>query len=151
MLIIAYSRDEGFLQRVPFEVEINPKLVELDRVLDDPKMMLMVTNDLLRSAPQAACNGRPSTPVEVTLRSTVVRSLMTWSYRVMEDEINGNVIWRWFCRIDGHKVPDHSTFRDREALIRSATLHRLNDRVNQIAQDKHLTKGQVVAPSTRRL
>lgn len=142
MLIIAYLRDEGFLQRMPFEVKIDPKLVELDRVLDDPKVVLMATNDLLKSAPQAASNGRPSTPVVVTLRGAVVRSLMTWSYRVLEEEINGSVIWRWFCRIDGHKVPDHSTFRDREALIRPATLHRLNDRVNQIAQDKRLTKGR---------
>lgn len=142
MLIIAYSRDEGFLQRAPFEVKIDPKLVRLDQVLDDSKLMLMVTNDLLRSAPQAAWNGRPSTPVEVTLRSAVVRSLMTWSYRVMEDEINGSVTWRWFCRIDGHQVPDHSTFRDREALIRSATLHQLNDRVNRIAQDNRLTGGR---------
>jgi IS5 family transposase len=142
MLIIAHSRDEGFLQRAPFEVKIDPKLVELDQVLDDSKLLLMVTNDLLKSAPQAAWNGRPSTPAEVTLRSAVVRSLMTWSYRVMEEEINGSIIWRWFCRIDGHKVPDHSTFRDREALIRSATLHRLNDRVNRIAQDNRLTDGR---------
>jgi IS5 family transposase len=142
MLIIAYSRNEGFLQRVPFEVKVDPKLVELDRVLDDSELVLMVTNDLLKSAPQAAWNGRPSTSVEVTLRSAVVRSLTTWSYRVMEDEINGSVTWRWFCRIEGHKVPDHSTFRDREALIRPATLHRLNDRVNRIAQDHRLTDGR---------
>ena len=37
MLITAYLRDEGFLQRVPLEVKIDPKLVELDQVLDDSK------------------------------------------------------------------------------------------------------------------
>lgn len=142
MLIIAHPRDETFLERAPFEVKLDPKLVKLDQVLDDSKLVLMVTNDLLKSAPQAAWNGRPSTPVEVTLRSAVVRSLMTWSYRVMEDELKGSVSWRWFCRIYGQSVPDHSTMRDREALIRPATLHRLNDRVNQMALAQGLTSGR---------
>jgi hypothetical protein len=62
MLIIAYLRDEQFLARVPFQFDLNPKLVEMDRLLDDPKLVLQVTNDLIRSAPQAAWNGRPSTP-----------------------------------------------------------------------------------------
>jgi len=30
MPIIAYPRDESFLQRVPFEVEVDPKLLQLD-------------------------------------------------------------------------------------------------------------------------
>lgn len=142
MLIIAYPRDESFLQRAPFEVKIAPRLVELDRVLDDPKLVLMATNDLLTSAPQAAWNGRPATPVVVTLRSAVVRRLMSWSYRVMEDEIGGSVVWRWFCRIEGHPVPDHSTFQAREALIRPVTLQRLNERVIQIARGHRLTRGR---------
>jgi hypothetical protein len=98
-----------FLHRVPFEVKIDPKLAESDRVLGDSKLVLMVTNDLFKSAPQAAWNGYLSTPVEVTLRSTVVRSLMTWSYRVMEEEINGSMTWAGSvglmgarCRIIAH-------------------------------------------------
>jgi len=142
MLIIAYARDELFLERLPFHVDLNPELVEMDRVLDDQKLILSATNDLLKSAPQAAWNGRKSTPVVVTLRSGVVRRLMDWSYRTQEREMKGNVVWRWFCRIDGHDVPDHTTLRDREALLRPATLHRLNDRLVHIAHEKGLTRGR---------
>jgi IS5 family transposase len=142
MLIVAYPRDEAFLHRVPFDVEIDAKLVKLDQVLDDPKLTLMVSNDLLRSAPQAAWNGRPSTPVVVTLRTAVVRRLMGWGYRTVEEEVRGNVIWRWLCRIDGRKVPDYSTLQKREQLIRPATLQQLNERVNQIGQARKVTRGR---------
>src|SRR5512143_2212575 len=80
MLVIAYPRDAWFL-RLPFHVELDPELVEMDRVLDDQKLALSATNDLLKSASQAAWNGRKSTPVVITLQSGVVRRLMDWSYR----------------------------------------------------------------------
>jgi IS5 family transposase len=111
-------------------------------VLDDQRLILSATNNLFQSAPQAAWNGRKSTPVVVTLRGGVVRRLMDWSYRTQEQEVKGNVVWRWFCRIDGHDVPDHTTWRDREALLRSATLKRLNDRLVHIAQEKRITRGR---------
>ena len=142
MLIIAHPRDELFLERLPFHVDLDPELVEMDQVLDDQKLILSATNDLLKSAPQAARTGRKSTPVVVTLRGGVVRRLMDWSYRTLEKEVKGNVVWRWFCRIDGHAVPDHTTWRDREALLRPATLKRLNNRLVHIAQEKRITRGR---------
>jgi IS5 family transposase len=141
MLIIAHPRDELFLERLPFQVDLDPELVEMDRLLDDQKLILAATNDLAQSAPQAGWNGRKSTPVVVTLRGGVVRRLMDWSYRTLEKEVKGNVVWRWFCRIDGRAVPDHTTWRDREALLRPATLHRLNDRLVHLAQEKRITRG----------
>jgi IS5 family transposase len=142
VLIIAYPRDELFLERLPFQVDLDPELVEMDRLLDDQKLILSATNDLPKSAPQAAWNGRKSTPVAVTLQGGVVRRLMDWSYRTQEREVKGNVVWRWLCHIDGHDVPDHTTWRDREALLRPATLHRLNDRLVHIAQEKRITRGR---------
>lgn len=142
MLIIAYPCDQQFLARVPFQFALDPKLVEMDRLLDDRKLVLRVTNDLIRSAPQAAWNGRPSTPVEVTLRLSVVRRLMGWSYATAEAELAGDAKWRWFCRIYDHPVPNHSTQRDREALIHPTTLHSLNDRIVHLAQEHGVTQGQ---------
>jgi transposase, IS5 family len=142
MLIIAYSRDERFLARVPFQFVLDPELVEMDQLLDDRKLVLRVTHDLLLSAPQAASNGHPSTPVEVTLRTSVVRHLMGWSYETCHDEIVSNAKWRWFCRIYDHPVPNHSTLCDREHLIRPASLHALNDRLVGVAQERKVTRGR---------
>ncbi len=144
MLIVAYSPVERFLESAPFPVPIEPKLQEMDRLLDDPKLVLQVTNDLARSAPQARDTGRPATPAEVTLRMSVVRRLMGWSFETAYQEIGGSVKWRWFCRIYAHSVPNDSTQQEREALIRPETLQRLNQRLLRLAQDQGLTQGAKV-------
>jgi IS5 family transposase len=115
--------------------------MRIDELLDDPKVMLAVTNDLARSAPEARWNGRPATPVEVTLRVAVARRLMNWGYRAAESEVAGSGKWRWFCRVYSQPVPDHTTLRDREALIRPATLKRVNARLLKVAQDHRVTRG----------
>lgn len=142
MLIVAYPCDETFLERAPFRFEIEPKLLEMDRLLDDPKLVLAASDALLQSAPQAAWNGRPATPVVVTVRCAVARALMGWSYDTAHAEINGSLKWRWFCRLYTQPVPNHSTLRDREALIRADTLQQLHRRVVRIAQAEGVTHGK---------
>jgi transposase, IS5 family len=142
MLIVAYRDDPTFLDRAPFPLHIERKLLVMDRLLEDSKLILAVSNDLMQSGSQAACNGRPATPVVVTLRCSVARALMGWSYDTAHQEIDGSVKWRWFCRIYDHSVPNHSTLRDREALIRPTTFQRLHRRVVQLAQGEGVTQGK---------
>ena len=153
MLIIAYPRDPAFLARTPF-IKIDPQLVVIDRLLQDRKLILLVANDLALSAPQALWNGRPSTPVVVTLRVAVMRRLTNWTWRALQKEINGSVQWRWFCALEAQRCPHYSTLRDREALIQPTTLHRLNDRVVRLAKQEGVTQGKkcvAMAPSPKRL
>jgi transposase, IS5 family len=142
MLIIAHPRDDRFLARAPFQFKPDPQLIEMDHLLDDPRLVLQVTHDLIQSSPAAAWNGRHSTPAEVTLRSSVVRRLMGWSYATAHQELAGSVQWRWFCRIYDQAVPNHSALRDREALIQPVTLHRLNDRMIRVAKRRGVTQGK---------
>lgn len=142
MLMIAYRRDDGFLSRAPFAYEPDPRLAALDQVLDDPRLVLRVSLDLLKSAPRAWETGHPSVPAEVTLRTAVVRRLQGWGYREAQSEIAGSVKWRWFCRIYDHPMPHFTTLRDREALMRAATLHELNDLVVRQAQERQVTRGE---------
>jgi len=148
MLIIAYPRDPAFLALTPF-IKLDPQLVVMDRLLQDRKLLLLAANDLALSAPQALWNGRPSTPVAVTLRVAVMRRLTNWSWRTLTHEINGSMSWRWFCTLEAHRCPHYSTLRDREALIRPATLHRLNDRVVRLAQREGVTQGKKCVPMAR--
>ncbi len=141
MLIISYPRDPDFLALTPF-IKINPQLVEIDRLLNDRKLILLAANDLALSAPQALGHGRPATPVVVSLRAAVARRLKNWSYRTAETEINGSLEWRWFCALEQQPCPHYSTLRDREVLMRAATLHRLNDRIARLAQRQGVTQGQ---------
>jgi transposase, IS5 family len=141
MLIIAYAPEPDFAARWP-RFNLNPQLARIDELLKDQKLILLATNDLALSTPQALWNGRPSTPVVVTLRTAVVRRLKNWSYRTAEDEVNGSLQWRVFCALGDHACPDHSTLQARERLIRPATLHRINDRVVRLAQQQGVSAGR---------
>lgn len=142
LLIIAYPPDPGFLARAPFAYQPEPRLFALDQLLADPRLLMRISLDLMKSAPHALDRGRPSVPVEVTLRQAVVRRLQGWSYREMESELAGSQKWRWFCRVYDHPVPDHSTLRDREALITAATLHELNDLMVRLGVEMGTTRGE---------
>ena len=142
MLIIAYPADPDFAARWPGGFKLNPQLAQIDELLNDRKLILLATNDLALSAPQALWNGRPSTPVVVTLRTAVARRLRNWSYRTAEEEINGSLQWRFFCGLGAHPCPDHSTLQARECLIRPATLHRINDRVVRLGQQHGVSRGR---------
>ena len=142
MLIIAYPPDPDFASAWPSGFKLNPQLAQIDELLTDKKLILLATNDLALSAPQALWTGRPSTPVVVTLRMAIARRLQNWSYRTAEDEINGSLQWRVFCALEGHACPDHSTLQARECLIRPATLHRINARVVRLAQQQGVSAGR---------
>ena len=141
MLIITYPRNPDFLASLPFPFALNPQLAQMDQLLNDRKLILLVANDVALSTPQSLGTGRPSTPVVVTLRVAVARRLQNWSYREAEQEINGSLQWRVFCALDGQHCPDHTTLNDREKLIRPTTLHRINDRVVRLAQQRGVSDG----------
>jgi IS5 family transposase len=142
MLIIAYPREEGFFERAPFEYQLDRKMAKMDELLEDDRLILRASLDLASSAPRALETGREATPVEVTLRLAVLRRLNGWSYRRVEEEVKGSLKWRGFCRLYGHRVPDHSTIQTREALIMAETLHALNDQVVKQACARGITRGR---------
>src|SRR5207249_3384568 len=56
-------------------LRFDPQLAQLDRLLDDDELFARVRDDLARRYPRTRTRGRPSTPVEVTLRMLVVMRL----------------------------------------------------------------------------
>jgi hypothetical protein len=43
MLIIAYPRDAGFFERAPFEYELDPKMAQIDELLNDDRLILQAS------------------------------------------------------------------------------------------------------------
>jgi Transposase domain (DUF772) len=118
----------------------DPVLHELDGILDDPQLCALVRRDLRRHY-RSSPYGRPAVPVEVTLRLSVLRRVKRWSYRQTEQEVRDSQPYRWWVRVYDQAVPDHSTLHDVERVIQPRTLHRLSDRILQVARDAHLTQG----------
>lgn len=118
----------------------DPILQELDELLDDTELLRLVRQDLQRHY-SSKRQGRPSVPVEVTLRMTFLRRHKKWPYRQVEQEVRDSQAYRWWVRVYDQQVPDHTTLNDLERALRPQTLHRLNDRLIVLAEESQLTHG----------
>ena len=135
MIIDRYPRPAKLPTRLS-----DPILQELDEILGDPELFRLVRCDLVKHYKHSKC-GRPTVPIEVTLRLVVLRRRKQWSYRQTEQEVRDSPAYRDWVRVYDQSVPDHSTLNDLERLMRVPTLHQINERLLVLAQSQHLTQG----------
>jgi IS5 family transposase len=124
------------------ELRFEPELAELDRLLEDDQIFLQIKADLSRRRPHTMETGRPSTPVEVILRLLVVQHLYDWSYAQTEHFVGDSLVLRQFCRLGFEPVPHHTTLMRWSNLLQPETMHRLLDRVTELACSLKVTRGR---------
>jgi IS5 family transposase len=124
------------------ELRFEPELAELDRLLEDDQIFQHVKADLSRRRPHTTETGRPSTPVEVILRLLVVQHLYAWSYAQTEHFVGDSLVLRQFCRLGLEPVPHHTTLMRWSNLLQPETMHRLLDRVTDLARSLKVTRGR---------
>ena len=124
------------------QLEMDPELAALDKLLDDDVLFQRVKADLSRRYPQSARRGRHSTPVEVILRMLAVQHLYNWSYDEAEHYVNDSLVLRQFTRLYLAKAPDDTTLIRWANQIRPDTLHALLDRVVDLARATKVTRGR---------
>jgi transposase, IS5 family len=124
------------------ELRFEPELAELDRLLEDDQIFQHVKADLSRRRPHTTETGRPSTPVEVILRLLVVQHLYTWSYAQTEHFVGDSLVLRQFCRLGLDPVPHHTTLMRWSNVLQPETMHRLLDRVTELARGLKVTRGR---------
>jgi IS5 family transposase len=137
-----YAAVDLFALVPEWHLQFEPELAELDRLLADDELFQQVKADLARRYPRSARTGRPATPVEVILRLLVVKHLYGWSYEQTEQFVNDSVVLRQFCRLYLARVPDDTTLLRWANLIQPATLHRLLERVTELARARKVTRGR---------
>jgi IS5 family transposase len=124
------------------ELRFEPELAELDRLLEDDQLFQHIKADLSRRRPRTTQTGRPSTPVEVILRLLVVQHLYDWSYAQTEHFVGDSLVLRQFCRLGLAPVPHHTTLMRWANLLQPQTMHRLLDRVTDLARSLKVTRGR---------
>src|SRR5215467_1269533 len=124
------------------ELRFEPELAELDRLLEDDELFEHVKADLSRRWPHTTMTGRPSTPVEVVLRVLVIQHLYAWSYAQAEHFIGDSLVLRQFCRLGFEPMPQHTTSMRWASVLQPETMHRLLDRVTELARSLKVTRGR---------
>jgi transposase, IS5 family len=142
MIVDRYEPVNLFNLVPQLQLEMDPELAALDRLLDDDLLFQRVKADLLQRYPQSVRKGRPSTPVEVILRMLVLKHLYHWSHEATEHFVNDSLVLRQFCRLYLAKAPDDTTLIRWANQIQPDTLHALLDRVVALAQASKVTRGR---------
>jgi transposase, IS5 family len=123
MLVDHYKAEDVF-SRVPRMAErIDPVLNKLDQLLDDDELYSQVRADFGKRYRYTLVHGRHSTPVEVILRMLICKHLHQWSYQETEEQVDQNLILRWFCRLYWAPVPNESTLVRWANTLQPNTLH----------------------------
>jgi IS5 family transposase len=148
MLRDRYEPVDLFALVPQLELQFEPQLAQLDRLLDDDEIYACVRADLARRYPLTPVHGRRSTPVEVILRMLVVMRLYGWSYARTEFHVNDSLVLRQFCRVYLEKVPDDTVLIRWANTIGPETLQRLNDRAVLLAKDLKVTRGRKLRVDT---
>ncbi len=131
----------GTLQCRPEEL-MHPELRRIDALLEDEAIVDAVAEAMARRRPGSRRLGRSSTPVEVVLRMLTLRYMKRWSYDQLVWEVAGNVVYRRFCRIDGHAVPDAKTLIKLHALLDGPVLQKILERLVGVAVEKKVSRGR---------
>ncbi len=142
MLRDRYETEDIFARVPQMAHRIDPVLKQLDVLLEDDELYEQVRTDFGKRSRYSLVHGRPSSPVEVILRMLLLKHLYAWSYQETEDEVDQNLILRWFCRLYWAPVPDDTTLIRWANTLRPETLHALNDRVVELARQARVTKGR---------
>jgi transposase, IS5 family len=148
MLRDRYDPVDLFALVPQLELQFEPQLAQLDRLLDDDDIFARVRADLARRYPLTPVHGRPSTPVEVILRMLVVMRLYGWSYEQTEFFVKDSLVLRQFCRVYLEKVPDDTVLIRWANTIGPQTVRQLNDRVVQLARSLKVTRGRKLRVDT---
>src|SRR5438309_506715 len=105
MIVDRYDPLNLFALVPKLQMEFEPELAELDRLLEDDVLFRKVRADLARRRPESLTRGRHSTPVEVVLRMLVVRRLYGWCYEDTERFVSDRLVLRQFCRVYRGSAP----------------------------------------------
>src|SRR5947209_4913552 len=142
-MIVDRSKPVNLFALIPQRyATLEPRLQELDRLLDDDVVFQRVKQDLAQRFPHSLTKGRHSTPVEVILRMLVVKRLYQWSYEDTEHFVFDSLLLRQFCRVYWEDVPDDTTLNRWAKLITPDTLEAIHERVVQLARERKVTRGR---------
>jgi IS5 family transposase len=143
MIVDRYDPINLFEELVPkLNLQMEPELAQLDRLLDDDVLFERVKADLSRRYPNSGRLGRHSTPVEVILRMLVVKRLYGFSYEQTEHFVNDSIVLRQFCRLYLESAPDDTTLIRWANMIGSETVASLNDRAVELARSLKVSRGR---------
>jgi transposase, IS5 family len=120
----------------------------VDSLLEDPDLVDLVRQCLRQRYPASSRTGRPGIAPDRLLRCCVIKHLKGWSFRELEREVRGNLVYRRFTRFDADLTPDFSTFSRTFALLSPEVTETIHRRVVGLAREQGAASGDKLRTDT---
>jgi hypothetical protein len=135
--------EEVLAQVLSRAVESDPVLMELAELLDEDPLYQQVCAELDRQQQWRRRLGRATTRGEVLLRMLLVAYLYEWSVQQTVEQVEDNLLLRWFCRLGWQPAPSSRTFSRWAGKVSTATLEALAMRVERGVERAKESKGRL--------
>jgi len=120
----------------------------VDLLLDDPALVDLVRQCLAKRSPRSTRTGRRGLAPDRLLRCCVMKHLKGWSFRDLERELRGNLVYRRFTHFDADITPEFTVFSRSFALLSPAVTAEIHQRVVRLACEYGVAQGEKIRTDT---
>ncbi len=123
-------------------------LEEIDKVLEDPELVDLVSEALGGERPRSRTTGRERIAADRVLRALVLKHIKNYSFRELEREMRSNIAYRRFTHFDDDKIPRHTTFSRSFAAVGPEVTARIHGKIVAISIQDGTARGRVLRTDT---
>jgi IS5 family transposase len=117
-------------------------LDEIDGLLDDPDLVRLAREMLAGRSPLSATMGRlGKIAPDQLVRTCALKHIKGWSFRELERELRGSLVYRRFTRFDGGPIPTYRTFGRCFAAMGEEGTRAIHERVVRRAMEEGVARG----------
>jgi len=140
LFYVAFGREAALIK--------DDLLEPIDALLDDSALVDLVRQAQASRSPRSRTMGRPAVAPDRLLRCCALKHVKDWSFRQLERELRGSLVYRHFTRFDEDPVPDFSTFSRSFALLGPAVTEQIHAHVVATARQERVALGYKLRTDT---
>jgi len=124
-------------------------LEEIDALLDDPGLVRLARERLASRAPRSATMGRVGKIApDQLVRSCALKHIKGWSFRELERELRGSLVYRRFTRFGGSPIPTYKTLSRCFAAFGDEGTRAIHERVVRLSIEEEVARGRKLRTDT---
>lgn len=134
LFYLAFAREAALIK--------DELLDEIDALLDDEEIVRMAHSALASRSPRSSSRGRyGGISPDQLVRACALKHIKGWSFRELEREVRGSLVYRRFTRFDSAKIPSFKTFSCCFAVLGDAGTRAIHERVVRRAVEEEVARG----------